>query len=102
MLTLMDKEGVRRLTPDTSMSAWSCCNMWTDGQQYLRNIYLEMCWYRGGRPELLSCLACFAGDKAWDGLEQSTRNVELWRHALRKYFQKHTISPHPAVLMKEL
>jgi hypothetical protein len=113
MLTLMDKEGVKRLTLDTGMSAWSFCNMWTDEQQYLRNIYfalrpssvadmLERCGYRGGRPELLSCLACFAGDKAWDGLEKSTQNVELWRHALRKYLQKHNISPRPTVLMKEL
>ena len=96
MLTLMDKEGVRRLTLDTGMSAWSFCNMWTDEQQYLRKIYfalrpssvadmLERCGYRGGRLELLSCLACFAGDKAWDGLEKSKRYVELWRHALRKY-----------------
>jgi hypothetical protein len=90
------------------------CPHWTDEQQYLRKIYfalrpsssvadmLERCGYRGGRLELLSCLACFVGDKAWDVLEKSTRNVELWRHTLRKYFQKHNISPHPSVLMKEL
>ena len=38
MLTLMDKEGVRRLTLDTGMSVWSFCNMWTDAQQYLRKL----------------------------------------------------------------
>jgi hypothetical protein len=95
MLTLMDKEGVRTLTLDTGMSAWSFCNMWTDEQHYLRNLdfalrpssvadMLERCGYRGGRPELLSCLACFAGDKAWDGLEKFKQLLELWRHALRK------------------
>ena len=109
----MDKEGVRRLTLDTGMSAWSFSNMWTDEQQYLRNIYfalrpssvadmLERCGYRGGRIERLSCLACFVGDKAWDGLATSKRNVELRRHALRKYLQKHNMSPQPSVLMKEL
>ncbi len=113
MLTLMDKEGVRRLTLDTGMSAWSFCNMWADEQHSLRKIYfalrpssvadmLERCGYGGGRPELLSCLACLAGDKEFYGLEKPKRNVELWRHALRKYVQKHNISPHPAVLMKEL
>ena len=47
----MDKEGVRRLTPDTGMSAWSFCSMWTDEQQYVRKIYLHFdlllwpkCW----------------------------------------------------------
>ena len=38
MLTLMDKEGARRLTLDTGMIAWSCCNMLTGEQQYVRKI----------------------------------------------------------------
>ena len=42
MLTLMDEEGVRTLTLDTGMSAWSFCNMWTDEHQYLRKIYFAL------------------------------------------------------------
>ena len=64
--------------------------------------FLEKCGFGDGPLELFSCVTCFAGDMAWDGLAHSKYNVDLWNKALDTYACKHGLVAIPAVIMKEL
>ena len=113
MLMLMEHEGRKRLVVDAKISAWAFCTMCPDQQKHLQKLYfalrpasvadfLKKCGCRGIRPELFSCLACFAGDAAWDEFDDSKLKVKLWQQSLEKYYSKNKICAIPAVLMKEL
>ena len=113
MLMLMEKRGLKAVKVDKEMTAWAFCTMCPDQQSYLKKMYfalrpvsvsdfLSQCGCKGVRPELFSCFACFAGDVAWGGLDQSQYNIKLWKEALTKYFSKHKVYPIPAILIKQL
>ena len=113
MLMLMEKQGVKAARVDKKMTAWGFCSMCPDQQSYLKKMYfairpasvsdfLRQCGCEGMRPELFSCLVCFAGDLAWCGLGESQYDVKLWKVALTKYFRKHQVCPIPAILIKHL
>ena len=113
MLMLMSKEGVQKLVVDRKLTAWKFCQMCPDQKLHLRKLYyhvrpqsvrdfLKKCGFRDGPPELFSCMTCFAGDMAWDYLQRSQFDVELWNKAVCAYHRKHGMFPIPAVIIKEL
>ena len=87
--------------------------MCPDQHKYLKKLYFQLrpasvvdflkrCGCHGVRPELFSCLACFAGDAAWDELDEYKLSVQLWRQTMDKHYSKNKICAIPAVLMKDL
>ena len=64
--------------------------------------FLQKCGFKGGPPGFLSCFACFAGDMAWDELEQSQYDVKTWIRALDRYHRKHGLTAIPPVIMQEI
>ena len=113
MLMLMAQEGVQKLVVDNKITAWKFCSMCPDQNGHVRKLhyhsrpsivqdFLEKCGFGDGPPELFSCVTCFAGGMAWDGLAHSKYNVDLWNQALDTYACKHGMVAIPAVIIKEL
>ena len=102
-----------QLAVDKHTTPFRFCKLCPDQNEYMKKLYyalrptsiadfLQICGFKGGPSELLSCMACFAGDMAWDELEQSHYNVKSWTCALEKYHKKHGLTAIPAVIMREL
>lgn len=109
----MRREGIKQLVADTYTTPFAFCRLCPDQNHHLTKLYyalrptsiadfLHKCGFKGGPPELLSCFACFAGDMAWDELEESQYNVKSWTQALDKYQKKHGLTAIPPVIMREL
>lgn len=109
----MKREGIKQLVADNDFPAFTFCQLCPDQSHHLKKMYfalrptsiadfLQKCGFKGGPPEFLSCFACFAGDMAWDELEQSQYDVKAWTHLLDKYDKNHGLTAIPPVIMREL
>lgn len=109
----MRGEGIKQLVADKDTTAFRFTQLFPDQNHHVKKLYyavrptnivdfLQKCGFKAGPPELFSCFACFAGDMAWDELEQSQYDVKAWTHLLDKYHKEHHITAIPPVIMQEL
>ena len=54
------------------------------------------------RPELLSMVCCFAGDRCFDSLDIDTIDVPAWARARKHLELLHGMSPHVAHVCKHM
>ena len=54
------------------------------------------------RPELLSMVCCFAGDKCFDSIDVETIDVQAWATKRKQLEHLHGMSPHVAAVCKKM
>ena len=54
------------------------------------------------RPELLSMVCCFAGDRCWDSIDIDTMDVQAWVRMLEQLGRLHGMPPHVAQVCKNM
>ena len=54
------------------------------------------------RPELLSMVCCFAGDRCFDSIDVETIDVQAWATKRKQLERLHGMSPHVAEVCKKM
>ena len=54
------------------------------------------------RPEILSCVCCFAGDKCFDSLDLDTIDIAAWARMRKQLKRSHGMTPHVAQVCKKM
>ena len=54
------------------------------------------------RPELLSMMCCFAGDRCWDSIDLDTIDVQAWARERERLRRLHGMQPHVAEVCKKM
>ena len=54
------------------------------------------------RPEILSCMCCFAGDRCFDSLDLDTIDIAAWARMRKQLERSHGMTPHVALVCKKM
>ena len=113
MLMLMHMKGIAKLHVDPECSIQSFLRMNPDQCEHVTKIYkshktechsvddlLNLCGWEHSRPELLSMMACFAGDKGLQDAEFDERKFSQWCAHRDRLERELKFPPHCAVVAK--
>lgn len=110
LLSHMARDGIDRLTVDSSATIRQICEMNPDMSEGLARVRYH--YYHSGnsggaasdfvkkygnRPELLSMWMCFSIDRGFSDEDFSSFDLQQWTDAANAYLRKERVHPHPAV-----